>query len=169
MGSAIPKFLITRPLTRSALLFVLFMITTSFPWATFANKPYVPIQAALHLGRYLLKTRILRQGTAGSQILEVFLETDALRNLVVPPDRGGPNNQMVFLLNGCATLATLTLITIPNTWTQFVVLILAMSATIGYAISMGDLEGVPIAELKPAVWAHAAVTAIGIVAAVIAM
>jgi hypothetical protein len=169
MGWVVPKFLIARPLTRSALLLVLLMITTSLPWATFINKPYIPSQAALHLGHYLFKTRILRQGTPHSQILEVFLETEALRSLAVPPDKGGPRNQMVFILNGCATLATLTLITIPNTWSQILVLIVAMSATIGYAISMGDLEGIPMAQLEPAVWAHAAVTAIGIVGAVIAI
>jgi hypothetical protein len=164
MTQNLPNPLVVRPVTRSVILISLFLLTTSVPWIYYAGAPYIPIKTLMPFALYFVQTYILRmrEGRVYDQILEVFLVIPELRNLAVPPEKGGPQNQMVLVFSGFSVLGTLLLTGIPLDIFQFAGLMLSLSSTFGFVVSMIGIEGFSILDLPVAVFGHILVTFLGL-------
>jgi hypothetical protein len=75
---------------------------------------------------------------------------------------------MVFVTSGYCVLLTLLLVGIPLALAHYAALVLAISSTVGFLISMATIEGTPLGELELAPIAHAAVAAAALVAVTLA-
>jgi hypothetical protein len=159
-----PSYWFNRPLIRSALLVLLFLITTSQPWAEFAGAPYIPLRLAIPFLNHLFRFYILRDPSEDPRTLAIFLDGPELRNLAVPPNLGGPQNQMVFVTSGYAVLSTIILIAIPLTFVHYIAITLSVSSTIGFIVSMMTLEKLSLTDIQIAPLAH---TVLSIVALLI--
>jgi hypothetical protein len=154
-------------LFRSALLLPLFFSLASLPWGEFAGAPYVPIRLALPFARHLFHYYVLWDPSEDSRTAAVFLKEQNLRNLAVPTSHGGPKNQMIFVVSGYAVLGTITLIGIPLTPIQCIGLVLAVSSTVGFIVSMTTVEAIPFDDLELAPIAHAASAAIALICIIV--
>ncbi|OHS94194.1 hypothetical protein TRFO_11255 [Tritrichomonas foetus] len=154
-----------NPLIRSALFVPLIIYASSLPWAIYTKTPFKPVYCFAPFTQYLVDRFILPRGDESryQQILQVFVDIPELRELAVPPSMGGPQNQIVFVVEGFSLLLSLTLIALPVTWVQLIGFIISMSSNFGYVLSMALYEGQSVLDLSWGVYVDIAFTLLGLV------
>ena len=153
-----------NPFLRSTLFVPLIIYAATVPWAEFAGNEFKPVYCIFPFVQFTVEKYLpLGKEAKYQQVLQVFVDTPELRELAVPPSMGGPNNQIVFVVEGFALIASLILIGIPVTWIQLIGFIVSMSSNFGYALSMHLYEGQSIWELSWGVYLDIAFSLLGLI------
>ena len=121
-----------NPFLRSTLFVPLIIYAATVPWAEFAGNEFKPVYCIFPFVQFTVEKYLpLGKEAKYQQVLQVFVDTPELRELAVPPSMGGPNNQIVFVVEGFALIASLILIGIPVTWIQLIGFIVSMIRNTG--------------------------------------
>lgn len=156
-----------NPFLRSVIFVPLLIYAASIPWAQFAGSEFKPIYCVKPFSMNFLEKFILNkpknEQTYPQGILQVFLENPELRLLAVPPEKGGPTNQLIFAIEGVALILSLIFVAFPTSPTQIIGFIISMSSNFGYILSLMLYEDLSLAQIEFGVYADIAFTLLGLV------
>ena len=153
------KFVRLSPLLRSAVFVPLLVLTSSLPWCFYAQEPVVPARFLTPFSKYFFERFVFRIPMAQRtypEILRIFVDTPALRNLAIPPSKGGPVNQMAFVVVGWALLASFMFLCTPVVPIQVIGLTLSTSAAMGFILGQMLFDQRALFDLSFGVFWHIA-------------
>lgn len=159
----------TSSLIRAAVFVPLYICVGSMCWATYREKPFNPIRCVVPFSHFLINKYILRGSEEDMQknILQLFIDNPEMRNLAIPPEHGGPKNQMVFVIEGFTLTATLFLVMIPVTLLQSMGFILSLGSTVSYILSVISYDNYTFSSLEYGSYANIVVSMLGIISCIV--
>lgn len=149
------------PIWRGIIFVPLLLFTSSLPWCFYVQSPVIPSKFLTPFSKYFFERFVFRLPESQRTyrvILQTFISTPDLRNLAVPPSKGGPANQMAFVVVGWALLISLMLICTPIMPIQVLGIALSTSAAMGFILGQKLFDHRPISELGYGVFLHIAVS-----------
>lgn len=156
-----------NPFFRSVIFIPLLIYATSIPWAQFAGSEFKPVYCIAPFSKHFFEKFILmkpqKEQTYPQGLLQVFLENPELRLLAVPPEKGGPSNQLVYAIEGTAIIFSLALIALPTSPTQLIGFIISMSSNFGYVLNLILYENLDLYHISWGVYVDIAFSFLGLV------
>ena len=132
----------------------LIILSFSLPWGFFAGNEFNPINCFRPFCRYLSDHYIFRLKDKAyyPDPLHIFIEEVKLRNLAVPADKTGPKNQIMFVIQGFATVFSIILSLLPITWIQLVAYMGLLTTTFAYAANLNYFQKISYFQLPIGVY-----------------
>lgn len=159
-----------NPFIRSAIFIPLFIYAASNSWASLAGDEFKPIYCVIPFSKFVYENYILfkpkEEQTYPEGVMQSFIEEKELRMLAVPPSKGGPLKQIVYVIEGYAISLTLLFVAIPFTPLQLIGLMISMSSNLGFIFNMILYENVELAAIPFGVFLDISITILGLVTVV---
>lgn len=154
---------------RTLIFFPIMFLITMMSWQTVAGKNFRPYYMYVPIFKFLYeKFSGVPQGRAQyPQALSMFINTENLRNLAIPPKMGGPANQTMYLLIGFSLLFSVILIFIPNSVFQFIGFLYGMSATFGFMLSCATYHNAGLFSMPFPTYLYVLFTILGLASIIV--
>ena len=119
-------------LLKSSILFGALLVCFSIPWVHVSNENFVPVTLFAPFLTYIKDKLVMNSSPCYGSPLEVFVKSESSKYLGVPPQLGGPKNQIVFVENGFFSIASLLLVAIPKAGFQLLGLMVNTASTLSF-------------------------------------
>lgn len=139
---------------RSLVIVTVLLFVSRMQWGIYARNPFIPSELFQHIILYVVEHYVQRLGDRCryATFPSIFIENNELKHMAVPPEHGGPPNQMALIIASLGLMLNIILGIMPFGVIQFIGCFINLVTTFQFMITQMNMEGIKFTNIKLGVY-----------------